>query len=112
MVQNVPDSKLKITTLVKEDIFYFRRLTLQKQPVRLSFLAEAEQLAYWKQAVRQSRKEPRQLQIAGLYNGIPYDCVENLKIKASPSFQGSRCQLKNIALLNDSTENKVLVVVT
>jgi hypothetical protein len=122
-VHSVPESRLKITPQIKENVFYFKRLTLQKRPVKLSFLSEQQQLIYWRQAVLKSRKEPRQLQIAGVYTGIPYDCVENLKINAQQNtlqynfktgsqFQGSRCPLKNIALFNDLSENKVLVVVT
>jgi len=118
-VHQVSQSKFNITAKVNENLALFRRLTLQKKNVILSFLSEKEQLVYWKRAVNQTKKEARHLQMIGVYTGIPYDCVENIKVNYSEQSmnynfkaraQGSRCELKDIALFNDSSTNKILMV--
>jgi hypothetical protein len=120
VIHRLPDSKLKITIVVKENLFFFRRLTVQKKPAVLSFLSEREQLIYWKRAVTQTQKDARHLQMLGVYTGIAYDCVENIKMNYSQMtltyhFKSrtpkNRCQLKDIALFSDTDINKIFMVV-
>jgi len=120
-VHTLHQNKLKISAEIKENTVLIKRLTTQKKAVILSYLSEQEQLIYWKQAVLQTKKEPRQLQLIGVFTGIPYDYIENIKvnyrqkslnynfkIKSTP---GKRSiQLKDIALFSDITTNKIIMV--
>jgi len=120
-VHTLHQNKLKISAEIKENTVLFKRLTTQKKAVILSYLSEQEQLIYWRQAVLQTKKEPRQLQLIGVFTGIPYDYVENIKVnyrqkslnynfkvKSTP---GKRSiQLKDIALFSDITTNKIIMV--
>jgi hypothetical protein len=119
-IHKLPETKLKMAARVKENLAFFRRLAVQKKPVILSFLSEKEQLVYWKRAVTQTRKEARYLQILGVYTGVPYDCVENIKVNYSQKslnynfkVRSHRIQseIRDIALFNDITQNKILMVV-
>ena len=119
-IHRLPESKLKIPAVVKDNLFFFRRLTVQRKPVVLSFLSEKEQLVYWKRAVTQTGKEARNLQILGVYTGVPYECVENIKMNYNQMSltyhfraraHNIRGEMRDIALFNDKTVNKILMVV-
>jgi len=108
-----------MTHRLKENTVAFRRVTVTHPPVELSYLTEKEQLVFWKKAVEKTRKEPRKLQLIGVYTAIAYDCIENLKINLhqrrlnytfKTQIPRDRGQLRDIALFKDlETEKSVMV---
>jgi hypothetical protein len=107
------------TASVKENLFFFRRLIVRHKPVVLSFMTEKEQLVYWKWAVSQTGKEAKKLAMVGVFTGVPYDYIENIKINYSQKrlFYNFRARafrpgehLKDVALFNDLDTNKTIVV--
>ncbi|MCP4155674.1 MAG: hypothetical protein GY757_48565 [bacterium] len=68
---------------IKENLHYFNKFTAEKKATILSYLPEREQLEFWKRAVIRSKLEPRQLELVGIFTGIPRGNVENIKINIS-----------------------------
>lgn len=105
---------------VREDIVFFKKLTVEQNPAVLTFVTEKEQLSYWRQAVIQTRKEPRQLKLLGVYPGVPYNAIEKIRVNFShksmcynykPGSSPRHVNPKNVALFTDlDTEKTVLVV--
>ncbi|MGE5343283.1 MAG: hypothetical protein ACM3SY_17580 [Candidatus Omnitrophota bacterium] len=104
---------------IRENVTFFHRLTVQHKPAVLSFLSERTQLGYWKRAVVQTKKEARKLDLIGIYWGVPYESIENIKINYSQKrlcyhFKAqalhSDIALKNIALFVDTDTQKTVVV--
>lgn len=73
-----------LTTTVKENLQLFRRLTIERLPVELSYIPEKEQLVLWRNAVIKTKQEPRYLKMMGVYTGVPYHCIETEKISLNP----------------------------
>ncbi len=72
-----------IQPVVKDNLPFFKRFTVNKKPVVLSFLGEREQLRYWKKAVEKTRKDVKKLKMVGVYTAVPRGSTENLKINFS-----------------------------
>lgn len=104
---------------VRENLPFFKKLPVEQKPAVLSFMSEKEQLSYWRQAVIQTRKEPRHLQLLGVYPGVPYNAIEKIRVNFShksmcynykPGAQSRKGNPMNVALFTDlDTEKTVLV---
>jgi hypothetical protein len=106
---------------VKENVLFFKRLTVQQKPVVLTFLSEKDQLVYWRQAVLQTKKEARKLELVGVYKGVPYDFIEHIKVNYSRKAlcynynlkalrAGGQDALNDVALFTDLETKKTIVV--
>jgi len=120
------DIPVKMTARIHDNLFFVRRLTVERQAVELSLMSEPEQLEFWKIAVIKTRKEPKQLKLLGVYTGIPYALVERDKITMNPGRgtlsyrlkmdvprKRSSEDMKDIALFavtNDSAKSTLLMV--
>ena len=74
---------ISVYPILRNNLELFKRFPVEKRPVILSFVSEEEQLHYWKKAVIKTRKEPRQLELVGVYTGIPRQYIENIRINFS-----------------------------
>lgn len=81
-IRHIP---VTISTTVKENLLLFRRLTIERQPVELSYIHEKDQLVFWRNAVLKTKQEPRYLKMIGVYTGVPYYCIETEKITLNPT---------------------------
>ncbi len=115
----VHDSVFAINTAIRDNLFIFKRLTVEQKPVVLSFLSENHQLGFWRQAVLQTRKEPRHLDLIGIYIGVPYDIIEKIRLNYAGkrlcyNFKlhspGKATQLNDIALFGDLDTGKTVVI--
>jgi len=118
LIVDIPISST-IHVSLKENLFLFRRLTVHHKPVVMNYVSEREQLSYWKWAVRKTNKEPKKLRLEGVYSGIPFDYIENIKIDFSQkklcyNFKAKAIRsgdsLKDIALFTDMETGKTVVV--
>ncbi len=89
--KNIP---VTINTVVKENLFLFRRQIVERQPVELSYLTEKEQLIFWRNAVLKTGQEPKYLSMIGVYTGIPYPYIETEKITLNPTRNSLLYRLK------------------
>ncbi len=81
------DIPLKINAAVKENLYFFRRLTVERDSAELSLLPEKEQLLFWKKAVAKTRKEPKYLKLIAVYTAVPYAYIETEKITMNPALE-------------------------
>lgn len=118
-IHQVPKNKLSISTSIKENLFFFKRLTVQAKSVVLSLLSEKQQLLFWSKAINQTGKEARYLKMIGVFKGIPYDSIENLKVNYSQKslnynykslISKKSSELKDLAIFNDLTSSKLVMV--
>lgn len=79
----IHNAKFTIRPVLKDNLPFFKRFTVNKKPVVLSFLGEREQLHYWKKAVEKTRKDVKKLKMVGIYTAVPRGSTENLKINFS-----------------------------
>ncbi|MCP5048780.1 MAG: hypothetical protein GY940_16535 [bacterium] len=122
LTTTVKDLPVGVNVRIRENLAFFRRLTVERKAVELAYLDEKEQLSFWKLAVAKTGKDPRHLKITGVYTGIPYSCIETEKITMNPAqktlsyrFKSNvpknrdRDQLRDIALFttfSDDAGNK------
>jgi hypothetical protein len=95
-------------------------LTAKKNAVDMHLLSREEQLAIWKRAVWQSRKEPRQLQLLGVYFGVPLAAIERMRIDSlskrlnynfSSTYQNPDIALKDVAIFSDDERKQIIVTI-
>ncbi|MCP5105392.1 MAG: hypothetical protein GY950_18530 [bacterium] len=110
-----------IYPMLKENLGFFNRLTVNKKPVVLSYLSEKEQLHYWKMALIKTRKDIKKLKLLGVYTGIPRDSIENIKVnfstkslnynfKTSIRLYKKEEPLRDMALFDDLETGKSVMV--
>ncbi|MCP4217491.1 MAG: hypothetical protein GY765_22815 [bacterium] len=109
-----------IRPLVKDNLRYFNNYTVTNKSVVLSLVSEKKQLAYWRDAVLKTRKDPKRLELIGIFYGVPRGAVENLKINFSDkclnyNFKNSRDNSREIsleqpALFRDLDNDKSIMV--
>jgi len=110
---------ITLSARTDENLFFFRRLNVERPPAMLSLLSEEEQLTYWRLAVMQTRKEPRQLMIVGVYKGIPFDAIEDIRVNFSHKSLCYRFKAhpprntlqKDIAIFSHIDTQKIIMVV-
>lgn len=110
---------LVILPHLQDNIFAFRRLTVEQAQVVLSYLSEKAQLEFWRKAVEKTGKEPRRLKLIGVYSSVAYDCIDNVKInyslrRLSYNFKShiprDRGPLRDIGIFRDMDSEKTVMV--
>lgn len=110
-----------VQPVLKDNLPFFNRFTVDKKPVVLYFLGEREQLHYWKKAVEKVRKDVKKLKMIGVYTAVPRGSSENLKInfstkslnynfKNSLSLYKKEEPVKDLALFEDLETGKSIMV--
>lgn len=104
-----------------DNLELFKRFTVEKKPIVLSYLSEKEQLLFWKKAVKKTRKDPKSLRLLGVYTGLPRRSIEGVKLnmntlclnynfKTSFGFLKKEEPLEDVALFQDmETARSVMV---
>jgi hypothetical protein len=112
--------QLSLSSYVRENTALMRTMVIKRRPVILNYVAESEQLEFWKMAVEQTGKEPRRLELIGVYLGIPLERVESFRWDS----QGNHLALvvsrsaplaglsenKDVALFRDLETQKAVMV--
>lgn len=112
---------LTVQPVLKDNLPFFKRVTVDKKPVVLSFLSEREQLHYWKKAIEKVRKDVKKMKMLGVYTAVPRGNTENLKINFSTkslnyNFKNSlglykkEEPVKDLALFEDLETGKSIMV--
>lgn len=112
--------KIEVPARVADATASALRLTVKKSPLNLLFLSQGEQLAFWKKALLQTRKEARKLDLLGIYPGVPYAVIERMRIdnfskRLTFNFQSEAERkalvLHDIAVFNDLETMKAVIVI-
>lgn len=111
--------ELSTRAVVMDNLYFFRRLTVRHKTAIMSMVPEKTQLGYWREAIAKTGKEVRKLSLAGVYYGVPFDFIENMKIDYTNKSlcynyksQAVRPGIirKDIALFTDLETQKTIVV--
>ncbi len=66
-----------------DNYYLIKKTIISKKSVKFDFLSEKEQLIYWRKAVIQTKRDPKGLELMGVYYDVPYYNIENFKIDFS-----------------------------
>ncbi len=63
-----------------DNYYLIKKIIISKKSAEFNFLSEKEQLIYWRKAVIQTKRDPKGLELMGVYYNVPYYNIENFKI--------------------------------
>lgn len=63
-----------------DNYYLIKKCPTLKSSVQFNFLTEKEQLTYWRKAVTQTKRDPKNLELIGVYYQVPYYNIEQFKI--------------------------------
>ncbi len=68
---------------VINNYYLVKNSIISKKTAQLFFLSQKEQLTYWRKAVMQTKLDPKELELIGVYYNVPYYNLQNFKIDFS-----------------------------
>jgi hypothetical protein len=104
---------------IHSDLVPVSGLIIRKKPVLPDFISERQQLLFWKLALKQTGKLPKQLKLIGIFPKIPLDYIENIDFDPvdkvityqwKDKFAKVKDQTMDLAIFLD-IENRKLVMV-
>lgn len=108
-----------LNPVMRDGVAPLGRLAVHRQSIPLNFLSKGEQLSFWRQAIRQTGREARQLQLVGVFPGVPIGAAERFGVdwkterliyRFIPGRTGVQT-LRDIAVFQDTVEKKAVLVV-
>jgi len=108
-----------LTPVLHDGVASLGQLAVRRQSIPLNFLSKGEQLSFWRQAIQQTGREARQLQLVGVFPGIPIGAAERFGVdwkterliyRFIPGRTGVQV-LRDIAVFQDTVEKKAVLVV-
>ena len=116
---NIRRYVLKFDSNIKEDITIIRLVNTKRNPVILSFLSEEEQLKFWKVAIVNMKKKPKQIELLSIFRNIVLDYIEKVKYDSSKNKLSYCFKLTNpkknvkkfdVGIFKDIDNNKAFMV--
>jgi len=105
--------------VIKENLYVIKKNIIVKKSVSLSYLSEKQQLNYWRKAVIATKKEPKELELIGVYYNVPYYDIEKLKVdyklkelsyKLKENIIAKKTRMCNIIVFRDIMEKKGVII--
>lgn len=115
----VKSTGFQLNLQIRNKLADLMTIPVKVPPAVLSFISEKEQLAFWKLAIRQAHKSPKQMNLIGIYPGVPYNCathievdrLKNLQFRFKEKLSTVRGNLQKVALFRDLDTQKIISVV-
>ncbi len=104
---------------VRENLYLIKRIRIKKKPACVYYLSEKKQLVYWRKAVLQSRKDPKKLEMIGIYYDIPSKQIDGFKIdyktrqlsyRLKENISAKKLSVSDIIIFRDTEQNKGIII--